>query len=131
MVYSILKEMVVKKIDLGSIISLVDDKEYEAMSPLLRAAMARKEVAPEASEKPTHVIDIYKNRRGRYKNVRVWCKIDLGTGERKDLFLTRANNEPIQSSTFAVYETAETRICENWQSGIVEEPTNEKQVVAV
>lgn len=121
------------KIDLGSIISLVDDKEYEAMSPLLRAALARNVVAPAASEKPTHVIDIYKNRRGRYKNVRIWCKIDLGTGERKDLFLTRANNEPIQSSTFAVYETVETCICKNWKEGIVEEPLDnkkEEQVVA-
>ena len=104
------------------------------MSPLLRAALARNIVAPAASEKPTHVIDIYKNRRGRYKNVRIWCKIDLGTGERKDLFLTRANNEPIQSSTFAVYETVETCICKNWKEGIVEEPLDnkkEEQVAAV
>lgn len=37
---------------------------------------------------PTHVIDIYKYRRGRYKNVRIWTSIDLGTGDRQDLFVT-------------------------------------------
>ena len=45
--------------------------------------------------RPTHVLDIYKNRRGRYKNVRIWTRLHLGTGERQDLFLTNAENEPI------------------------------------
>lgn len=44
---------------------------------------------------PTHVLDVYKMRRGRYKNVRIWIKLDLGTGERRDLFMTSSNNEPI------------------------------------
>lgn len=42
---------------------------------------------------PTHVLDIYKMRRGQYKNVRIWYYIDLGTGERYDLFMTKSNNE--------------------------------------
>jgi hypothetical protein len=45
--------------------------------------------------KPTHVIDIYKNRRGGYKNVRIWIRLHLGTGEREDLFMTTADNEPM------------------------------------
>ena len=45
---------------------------------------------------PTHVIDIYKNRRGRYKNIRIWTKLHLGTGERQDLFMTTSENEPIK-----------------------------------
>lgn len=45
--------------------------------------------------RPTHILDIYKNRRGSYKNVRIWTKLDLGTGYRKDLFMTTADNEPL------------------------------------
>ena len=42
--------------------------------------------------KPTHILDIYKMRRGRYKNVRIWINIHLGTGRRTDLFMTTADN---------------------------------------
>lgn len=45
--------------------------------------------------RPTHVLDIYKMRRGRYKNVRIWTQLDLGNGKRKDLFITNADNQPI------------------------------------
>ena len=45
--------------------------------------------------KPTHILDIYKMRRGRFKNVRIWTHIDLGNGYRKDLFMTTADNHPI------------------------------------
>jgi hypothetical protein len=34
-------------------------------------------------------------RRGRYKNVRVWINLHLGTGYRKDLFITSSDNQPI------------------------------------
>lgn len=40
---------------------------------------------------PTHVMDIYKLRRGRYKNVRIWGILDLGTGRWIDLFVTDGN----------------------------------------
>lgn len=46
--------------------------------------------------RPTHVIDIYKMRRGRYKMVRIWTRLHLGTGEREDLFITNAENQPIE-----------------------------------
>jgi hypothetical protein len=48
--------------------------------------------------KPTHIIDIYKMRRGQYKNVRIWLNLHLGTGYRKDLFITNADNCPISTS---------------------------------
>lgn len=51
--------------------------------------------AEDSNYQPTHVIDIYKNRRGGYKNVRIWTRIHLGTGERQDLFITTADNQPI------------------------------------
>ena len=45
--------------------------------------------------KPTHVLDIYKMRRGRYKMIRIWIHLHLGTGYRRDLFITNAINTPI------------------------------------
>ena len=44
---------------------------------------------------PTHVSDIYKNRRGRYTSVRVWHQFDLGTCRMQDLFVTDQLFQPI------------------------------------
>ena len=44
---------------------------------------------------PTHVSDIYKNRRGRYTSVRVWHQFDLGTCRMQDLFVTDQTFQPI------------------------------------
>ena len=79
---------IVDKADMGCIISRVDDKEYESLQGRLANA-ARMGVISDTGDKPTHVIDIYKMRRGQYKNVRSWCKIDLGMGARKDLYMIR------------------------------------------
>lgn len=79
---------------MGCIISRVDDKEYESLSARLLNAIKTGKIT-DYGKKPTHVIDIYKMRRGQYKNVRIWCKIDLGNGERTDLFMTRIDNEPM------------------------------------
>lgn len=38
--------------------------------------------------KPNQVTDIYKVRRGRYTNVRIWSEVDLGICRKKDLFVT-------------------------------------------
>ena len=37
---------------------------------------------------PNQVMDIYKVRRGKYTNVRVWSYVDLGTCRKQDLFIT-------------------------------------------
>lgn len=39
-------------------------------------------------EKPTIKMSIYKNRRGRYKGIYLWCKADLGTCRIKPMFAT-------------------------------------------
>lgn len=44
---------------------------------------------------PNQVTDIYKMRRGRYVDVRVWSYADLGTCRFKDLFITDANLKPV------------------------------------
>lgn len=44
---------------------------------------------------PNLIIDIFKNRRGRWTNLRVWSSNDLGTLRRQDLFVTTPDNKPI------------------------------------
>lgn len=45
---------------------------------------------------PTQVTDVYKLRRGRYNNVRIWSSFDLGTCRKKDLFITDEDFKPIE-----------------------------------
>ena len=100
---------------MGCIISRVDDKEYESLQGRLANA-ARTGVITDNGEKPTHVIDIYKMRRGQYKNVRIWCKINLGNGRRKDLYMTRMDNEPMgQDEVIDLFSSAKEEIYD-WRS---------------
>lgn len=46
---------------------------------------------------PNQVMDVYKNRRGRFTNVRIWSYVDLGTCRKKDLFITDANYNVINN----------------------------------
>lgn len=88
---------------------------------------------------PNQVTDIYKMRRGRYVDVRVWSYADLGTCRFKDLFITDANLKPItdfelksflidyddenlelSSSLLKLLNTAE--IDDNMETVLLEEP---------
>lgn len=109
---------IVDKADMGCIISRVDDKEYESLQGRLANA-ARMGVIEDGSEKPTHVIDIYKMRRGQYKNVRIWCKIDLGMGARKDLYMTRMDNEPMSENEIIDLFHDSTEEMFNWRDEYV------------
>ena len=44
-------------------------------------------------ERPTIKMSIYKNRRGRYKGVYLWCKANLGTCRVEPMFCTTYNYE--------------------------------------
>lgn len=46
---------------------------------------------------PDCVIDVFKNRRGRWNMIRIWCKNDLGTCRKYDLFVTTADMKPIEN----------------------------------
>ena len=70
------------KIDVGAITSQAQDRDITALTPMMREY---------GYPNPTHVMDIYKLRRGRYKNVRIWGMFDLGTGRWTDLFVTDGN----------------------------------------
>lgn len=65
------------KADTGLILSEVSPVEKEEMKEYINAYGM-----------PTHVIDIYKLRNGRYKNIRIWIRWNPGNGDRQDLFIT-------------------------------------------
>ena len=58
------------KIDWGAVMLPVVQEDYEKLQKILTST---------AFGKPNIKISIYKNRRGRYKGVFLWCKADLGT----------------------------------------------------
>ena len=74
----------------------VSGKAWNSVRPALEQAAREGYIDAKAFERrPTHVLDIYKMRRGRYKMIRIWCNIHLGTGARTDLFITDASNQPL------------------------------------
>ena len=79
--------------------SRVTEKIWNSMIPNFRTAARDGRLDARYLEnenmRPTHILDIYKMRRGRYKNVRIWTRLDLGNGRREDLFMTTADNQPI------------------------------------
>ena len=88
---------VADKCDVGFVMTRVPDGAWNSLKANLRASV--REGIIDASifdHPPTHVLDIYKMRRGRYKMIRIWSQIHLGTGERKDLFVTDAANQPFR-----------------------------------
>ena len=85
------------KADMGYVMSRISDKGWDSLKanlqPAIREGTISKELI-EGEKHPTHILDIYKMRRGRYKMVRIWIYLHLGTGERKDCFITNALNQP-------------------------------------
>ena len=105
---------VADKCDLGYVMSKITQKNLNSYMAEWKKAARMGLIDPKYVEdsnyQPTHVIDIYKNRRGRYKNVRIWVRLHLGTGERKDLFMTTAENEPINEPLDLFVSAVERRI---------------------
>lgn len=53
-------------------------------------------LATNTFQKPQLKISVYKNRRGRYKGIYLWCKADLGTCRVNPVFATTWNYEIIE-----------------------------------
>lgn len=81
------------KIDMGAIMTLVGDEEREIIEGI--AYQYRLEV-------PNYVTDIYKIRRGQYKNVKIWSKIDLGTCTLEDILITDGSYHPIENFEYLI-----------------------------
>jgi hypothetical protein len=65
---------------------MVKEKDLEALSPILDSNVF---------DRPVIKISVYKNRRGKYKGVYLWCKADLGTCRIKPMFCTSWDYELI------------------------------------
>ena len=74
------------KIDYGSILLNVTTEDIEALEPILSSNVF---------ERPTIKLSIYKNRRGKYKGVILWCKANLGCCRIQPMFCTSYDYEMI------------------------------------
>ena len=74
------------KIDYGSILLSVKDDDLVSLENILSSNIF---------ERPTIKMSIYKNRRGRYKGVILWCKADLGVCRIKPMFCTTYDYEMV------------------------------------
>ena len=75
------------KVDFGAILLNVKATDLEALSKILSA---------NTFDNPTIKLSVYKNRRGRYKGIYLWCKADLGTCRVQPMFATTYDYELIQ-----------------------------------
>ena len=85
------------KIDFGAIMLLVRDDDKKGLEKILTTG---------TFEVPTIKISIYKNRRGRYKGIYLWCKADLGTCRIKPMFATGWDYELIPIDDTKIYISA-------------------------
>ena len=74
------------KIDLGLILLGVKDDDLVKLDPILSSNIF---------ERPTIKISVYKNRRGRYKGVYLWCKANLGCCRIQPMFCTTYDYEMV------------------------------------
>ena len=75
------------KIDFGAIMLETTEQDKESLAEVLKKG---------GFEMPDIKISIYKNRRGRYKNILLWCKADRGTCRITSMFATTYNYELVQ-----------------------------------
>ena len=72
------------KIDAGMIMLEVSQEDLEALQPILQKG---------GFEPPQIKISVYKNRRGRWKSVLMWCRADRGCCRIEPMFVTKYNYE--------------------------------------
>lgn len=81
------------KIDLGMIMLQISQEDREALRPILA-----KGNYPE----PVIKMSIYKNRRGQYKDILLWCKANRGTCRIEPMFATNYQYEFISIPEFKI-----------------------------
>lgn len=75
------------KIDVGAVLLPVTEKDNQSLDKILSIGIF---------EKPILKLSIYKNRRGRYKGIYLWCKGNLGRCRVEPMFATTYNYEMIE-----------------------------------
>jgi replicative DNA helicase len=81
------------KIDAGSILLEVTDKDREALQPLVKKL---------GVEMPNVKLSLYKNRRGRWKNVLVWMDAKRGICRFDPIFVTKYDYELVEMEDFKI-----------------------------
>ena len=81
-----MKVRVARKIDCGMIMLQVSQDDREALKNIVNSM---------GIEMPDIKISVYKNRRGRYKDILLWCKSDRGICRIDPIFVTNYNYELI------------------------------------
>ena len=79
----------------------VRNDDLEALKPLLDTG---------TFAVPQIKMSIYKNRRGRYKGIYLWCKADLSTCRIEPIFATNYNYELIKIDNIKVTVKDETKL---------------------
>ena len=75
---------IIDKADIALIGGLVPEEQLKDIAPYIQKYGM-----------PTQVQDVYKVRRGKWTNLKIWSQVDLGTCRRRDLFVTDANFKEI------------------------------------
>ena len=81
------------KIDYGSILLSVTQKDLDSLENLMNT---------QGLEHPDIKLSVYKNRRGRYKGIYLWCKADLGTCRVDPLFATDWRYQMVDIEDFKI-----------------------------
>ena len=109
---------VADKCDMGYVRTRVSDKGWNTLKANLNPAIRAGNIPQDIIDNPpTHILDIYKMRRGRYKMIRIWTRIHLGTGERTDLFITTPNNQ-LMDKPIDLFSSATERLIDLGEEGI-------------
>jgi len=72
---------------MGSVLLPTTEKDIQSLESILNTNIF---------EKPTLKLSIYKNRRGRYKGIYLWCKANLGRCKVEPMFATTYNYEMVE-----------------------------------
>lgn len=81
------------KIDVGLILLSVTNEDIENLEPILTNT---------GFKKPNMKISVYKNRRGRWKGIYLWCDADLGTCRVRPIFATGYGYDLIQMQNYKI-----------------------------
>ena len=84
------------RVDWGGILLTVTTEDLENLGQIL---------TNNAFSTPTVKLSVYKNRRGRYKGIYLWCKADLGTCRVQPMFATTYNYEIVQIDNLKILTT--------------------------
>ena len=84
------------KIDCGMIMLQVSQDDRESLKNIVNSM---------GIEMPDIKISVYKNRRGRYKDILLWCKADRGTCRIDPIFVTNYNYELMDIEDLKIHVT--------------------------